>query len=422
MKSLSARPDRYDLQQIADFGNRVLLGTLLASSCAALAIGSTRGEFPLAAGASALLVALGLAAHWLGGRHAIGWSVLTGCNVAMAALHVDLGRGTVEFHFGVFVLLGLLLVYRDWRPILMAATMFAVHHIVFDQLRRRPVPGPVHARGAGSNGGDAQKQAIGKMAVAMADVRAAASSIEFASGKIASGNHNLSQRTEQQAGSLKQTATSMDALTSTVAQSAATSLQATELAAEAAEAAVQGGEMVGTVVVTMSDISTASRRIADINGVIDGIAFQTNILALNAAVEAARAGEHGRGFAVVATEVRALARRSAEAAKEIKSLVDDSVERVERGLQQAGSAGASMATIVTGAQRVSQLIRELSGTARQQTKGISPVGETVTQLDSMTQQNAALVQDSAAAAESLRRQAGSLQAVVQRFSTAVVTA
>jgi methyl-accepting chemotaxis protein len=262
------------------------------------------------------------------------------------------------------------------------------------------------------------KSAIGKMAVAMTDVTAAAASIQVASSEIASGNLDLSQRTETQASNLQQTAASMEQLTGTVRQSADTAVQATRLSAEAAEAAVQGGAMVDTVVATMAGISESSRRIAEINAVIDGIAFQTNILALNAAVEAARAGEQGRGFAVVATEVRSLAQRSAQAAKEIKSLISDSVTQVNLGTQQAGSAGASMANIVSGARRVNQLIGEIASAAGQQTVGITQVGEAVTHLDTVTQQNAALVEQSAAAAESLRQQAAGLNAVVQRFSVA----
>ena len=178
--------------------------------------------------------------------------------------------------------------------------------------------------------------------------------------------------------------------------------------------------MVDTVVATMGGIAESSRRIAEINAVIDGIAFQTNILALNAAVEAARAGELGRGFAVVAAEVRSLAHRSTQAAKEIKLLISDSVDKVALGTQQAGSAGASMANIVSGAQRVNHLIGEIANGAGQQTLGITQVGDAVTQLDAVTQQNAALVEESAAAAESLRRQAAGLNAVVQRFSIAAV--
>jgi len=246
-------------------------------------------------------------------------------------------------------------------------------------------------------------------------VRNSSDSIATGSAQIATGNADLSQRTEEQASNLQQTAASMEQLSGTVKSSAETASQASQLATSASAAAVKGGEMVGTVVNTMQDIAASSKRIADIIGVIDGIAFQTNILALNAAVEAARAGEQGRGFAVVASEVRSLAGRSAEAAKEIKSLIGASVERVELGARQVNDAGASMAEIVSQVQRVSQLISELSSASAEQSTGIRQVGEAVTQLDQVTQQNAALVEESAAAAESLKHQAVTLAEVVSVF-------
>ena len=246
-------------------------------------------------------------------------------------------------------------------------------------------------------------------------VRNSSDSIATGSAQIATGNADLSQRTEEQASNLQQTAASMEQLSGTVKTSAETAGQANQLAASASAAAVKGGEMVGTVVNTMQDIAASSKRIADIIGVIDGIAFQTNILALNAAVEAARAGEQGRGFAVVASEVRNLAGRSAEAAKEIKSLISASVEKVEVGARQVNDAGASMTEIVSQVQRVSQLISEISSASTEQSTGINQVGEAVTQLDQVTQQNAALVEESAAAAESLRHQAATLAEVVSVF-------
>ena len=249
----------------------------------------------------------------------------------------------------------------------------------------------------------------------VAQVRNSSDSIATGSAEIAVGNADLSQRTEEQASNLQQTAASMEQLSGTVKTSAETAVQATHLAASASAAAVKGGEKVGTVVNTMQDIAAASKKIADIIGVIDGIAFQTNILALNAAVEAARAGEQGRGFAVVASEVRSLAGRSAAAAKEIKSLINASVEKVEVGARQVNDAGASMTEIVSQVQRVSQLITEISNASNEQSMGISQVGESVTQLDQVTQQNAALVEESAAAAESLKHQAANLAEVVSVF-------
>ena len=256
------------------------------------------------------------------------------------------------------------------------------------------------------------------LARVVSQVRASSDSIATGSAQIATGNVDLSQRTEEQASNLQQTAASMEQLSGTVKTSAETAGRANQLAASASAAAVKGGEMVGTVVSTMQDIAASSKKIADIIGVIDGIAFQTNILALNAAVEAARAGEQGRGFAVVASEVRNLAGRSAEAAKEIKSLISASVEKVEVGARQVNEAGASMSDIVTQVKRVGQMISEISDASREQSIGINQVGEAVTQLDQVTQQNAALVEESAAAAESLKHQAASLAEVVSVFKVA----
>jgi methyl-accepting chemotaxis protein len=246
-------------------------------------------------------------------------------------------------------------------------------------------------------------------------VRNASDSIATGSAEIASGNADLSQRTERQAGSLQQTARSMAQMNQTVQGNADTARQAAQLAGGASGAAVKGGTIVGQVVATMDDISSSSRKIGDIIGVIDGIAFQTNILALNAAVEAARAGEQGRGFAVVASEVRSLAQRSAQAAKEIKALIGASVDKVEAGSRLVSDAGVAMEDIVTQVRRVSDLINEISASTVEQTEGIGHVSASVTSLDQSTQQNAALVEQSAAAAASLEQQAGRLTEVVKTF-------
>ncbi len=249
----------------------------------------------------------------------------------------------------------------------------------------------------------------------VASVRASSDSIGTASAEIATGNQDLSSRTEQTASNLQQAASSMEQLTGTVKQSADSARQANQLASSAAEVAARGGAVVSQVVATMDDINASSKKISDIIGVIDGIAFQTNILALNAAVEAARAGEQGRGFAVVASEVRSLAQRSAEAAKEIKSLIGASVEKVEGGSRLVADAGKTMSEIVGSVKRVSDIIGEITAAANEQSQGIGEINVSVAQLDQMTQQNAALVEQSAAAAESLKEQAAKLSGVVATF-------
>ncbi|WP_457337894.1 methyl-accepting chemotaxis protein [Rhizobacter sp. P5_C2] len=246
-------------------------------------------------------------------------------------------------------------------------------------------------------------------------VRNSTDSISTASAEIATGNQDLSARTEQTASNLQQAASSMEQLTGTVKQSADSARQANQLASSAAEVAARGGSVVSQVVTTMDEINASSKKISDIIGVIDGIAFQTNILALNAAVEAARAGEQGRGFAVVAGEVRSLAQRSAQAAKEIKALIGASVEKVDSGSRLVADAGKTMQEIVGSVQRVSDIIGEITAASSEQSDGIGQVNQSVTQLDQMTQQNAALVEESAAAAESLRDQAQRLASVIATF-------
>jgi methyl-accepting chemotaxis protein len=252
----------------------------------------------------------------------------------------------------------------------------------------------------------------------VAQVRTSTDSISTASAEIATGNQDLANRTEQAASSLQQASSAMDQLTGTVRQSAESARTANQLATSAASVAARGGAVVSQVVNTMDEINASSKKISDIISVIDGIAFQTNILALNAAVEAARAGEQGRGFAVVASEVRSLAGRSAEAAKEIKTLIGASVDKVAAGSRLVGEAGSTMNEIVTSVQRVSGIIGEIAAAASEQSNGIEQINGTVSQLDQMTQQNAALVEEGAAAAESLKDQAARLASVVAQFSLA----
>ena len=257
-----------------------------------------------------------------------------------------------------------------------------------------------------------------KFAVIVGQVRQGSEGVATASAEIASGNHDLSSRTESQASALEQTAASMEELSSTVHQNADNARQANQLALSASSVAVKGGEVVGRVVDTMKGINDASKKISDIISVIDGIAFQTNILALNAAVEAARAGEQGRGFAVVASEVRSLAGRSAEAAKEIKTLINASVERVDQGTVLVDQAGSTMQEVVSAIRRVTDIMGEISAASQEQSSGVAQVGEAMSSLDQTTQQNAALVEEMAASASSLKSQADELVQAVSVFKLA----
>jgi methyl-accepting chemotaxis protein len=265
----------------------------------------------------------------------------------------------------------------------------------------------------------ALQRALQQMQLSLSDmvqqIRTGTTSVAGASGEIAAASTDLSQRTEETSGSLQQTASAMEQITATVQQTADSARTANQLAASASAVAQRGGEVVNQVVATMAAINASSQQIGDIIGTIDGIAFQTNILALNAAVEAARAGEQGRGFAVVASEVRLLAQRSAEAAKQIKSLIGTSVDRVESGTALVSSAGSTMGEIVASVQRVSDIIGEVMAAAGEQSQGIAQVNGSVATLDQMTQQNAALVEESAAAAESLKDQAEKLASLVATF-------
>ena len=271
----------------------------------------------------------------------------------------------------------------------------------------------------GSNELGQLMQALTKMrdqlSTVVTQVRQGSEGVATASAEIAQGNHDLSSRTESQASALEQTAASMEELSATVKQNADSARQANQLAMNASTVAIQGGEVVAQVVDTMKGINASSRKISDIIQVIDGIAFQTNILALNAAVEAARAGEQGRGFAVVASEVRSLAGRSADAAKEIKTLINASVERVEHGTALVDNAGATMTEVVSSIRRVTDIMGEISAASNEQSLGVSQVGEAVTQMDQVTQQNAALVEEMAAAASSLKSQADDLVQTVAAF-------
>jgi methyl-accepting chemotaxis protein len=453
--------------------DRLVLAATTIVLAAALGYGAANAGWvlPLVVGGVILAAAAALAMASRGGT--LSRVALPALGMAMVGLLIHSARGQAEAHFAVFAFLGCTVVYRHWLPVVSGAATIAVHHLSFNYFQQwgwgplcftQPGLGIVleHAayvvaEAAGvvflavraradfatgeqlaevtatllredgsvdfsalqlhSDNPAAEKllQALRQIENSIGEVRSSASEISTAAQEIATGNTDLSQRTEQTASSLQQTASSMDELTSTVNQTAESARTANQLASSASEVAARGGSVVAQVVSTMDDINASSKKIADIIGTIDGIAFQTNILALNAAVEAARAGEQGRGFAVVASEVRSLAQRSAEAAREIKSLIGASVERVETGAKLVQDAGSTMTEIVASVQRVNDIIGEISAAAGEQSAGIGLVNTAVNDLDRMTQQNAALVEESAAAAESLKSQAVRLGTLVSAF-------
>jgi methyl-accepting chemotaxis protein len=464
-----------NIDQQALLGDKVILAAVVLSGLAAVLIGFLYYEPTVAIVGALVLSGLGAFAFFtmrgtLGSR-----LILTLSLVSLVALHIQLAHGELEYHFGVFVTLALLLVYQDWRPIVFAAALFAVHHVLFDRLQAmglgfyclteanfwrvvlhavyvviqtslevvlaigmartaregqelsRMVQGVNQPEGieldvgglaATTPGAQALSAALQRMQAVVASVQSSTAHIEVASSEIASGNMDLSSRTEQAASSLQETAASMEEINSTMRQSADAARQASQMAVANAEVAARGGQVVSQVVSTMNEINQSSQKINDIIGVIDGIAFQTNILALNAAVEAARAGEQGRGFAVVAGEVRNLAQRSAEAAKEIKGLIGNSVDRVEAGTRLVGEAGATIGEVVANAKRVADIIGEITAASQEQSGGVGQINTAVTHLDQMTQQNAALVEQSSAAAVSLKDQAQQLALAIRVFRPA----
>jgi methyl-accepting chemotaxis protein len=458
-----------------DVADTIGFASLLAAAVAASGIAWYYDQLALGLSVATCIAGLGAAAYF-GARGTVFSRIAIALGIsAIVALEIQLAAGAPEFHFGVFVTLALLLAYRDWRPIVAAAAFFAVHHIVFDRMqaagigvycttaanfpkvllhasyvvvqtslevvmavwmnhvarasreledivRRLDVDGAVsldvHALAVQSTLGRRLKDIVERMNSAMVQVQSSAASIRSASTEIAAGTLDLSHRTEQTAANLQSTASSMQTLTGTVQAAASSAVEATSLASSAARVAVSGGEVVSAVVKTMGEINDSSKKISEIIGVIDGIAFQTNILALNAAVEAARAGEQGRGFAVVAGEVRSLAQRCASAAREIKGLIGTSVDQVESGGKLVAAAGQRMTEIVGSVENVSRIIGEISTASSDQSVGIASVSKSVNQLETMTQQNAALVEQSSAAAESLRANAQVLTEVLEGFRLA----
>ncbi|MFM1990695.1 MAG: hypothetical protein RJA99_3652 [Pseudomonadota bacterium] len=461
------------MSRVYSSADRMLLAVLAVCAAAAVALGLQHGDpvtalavgIPLVGVAAALVSA---APGSLATRLYMGFAFM-----AVTALQIQVARGQSEMHFGVFVSLAFLLAYRDWKPIVVAAGTIAVHHVSFNlmqqlgwstvcftapswtlvvthasyvvvqttlqvlmarRLENDARLGAELALVTESMRGERDRLRLDLSAVTVStpaasdlhgalsriggtlrEVAVTAESVRTASVEIAQGNSDLSTRTEQTAANLQRAASSMAQLSATIRQTAEHSEQAERLSSVASDVAIRGGQAVEQVVATMAEITQSSRKIADIIGVIDGIAFQTNILALNAAVEAARAGEQGRGFAVVASEVRTLAQRSAGAAREIKSLIEESVGRVEQGSRLVGEAGETMGRIVESVRETGVLIGEISRAANEQSTGVGLVNRSVGELDAMTQQNAALVEESAAAAITLKDQAERLAGAVSQF-------
>jgi methyl-accepting chemotaxis protein len=456
----------------AVLGDKILAVTILMAAGAALLLGFQFADTLFAITAVGVLVLLAAVTYVTLRGTLSSRLILTSVIALITILQMQLSKGVVEVHFGVFVTLALLMVYLDWRPIVLAALIFAVQHFVFDRLLAAGmnlyclsepnlplvllhaayvvvqtvieitmVVGLSRAAKEGQelqqmvamvnqsagislrlNGfeattvlGQSLQRMFARMDTAVSTVHQAVGSISLASAEIATGNQNLSARTETAAAGIEQTAASMEELAATLEHSTSAANQAKVMANDNAEVAGKCGQVVTQVVATMADIHSSSQKISDIIGVIDGIAFQTNILALNAAVEAARVGEQGRGFAVVASEVRNLAQRSAVAAKEIKGLISDSVDKVAAGTLLVQSAGSTMHEVVQNANKVSVFIEEITRSTSEQSISINEVTHAVSQFDRMTQQNAALVEQSLASSNSLRDQAAQLSDAVHIF-------
>jgi methyl-accepting chemotaxis protein len=455
-------------------GDAYMLAVAALYATVAVGIGAYFNQVSTALTAGGVLLAAALGLFVMARGSWLNSVALPVILMSLVALHIHLGMGRAEFHFGVFLTIGFLLVYRHWLPLLAGAAALAVHHVLFDRLQAAGFPVfclaepnfadvVVHAgylvaqtgfsivmaiqlrRDAllmveldslttglsGANGkidfsvlsvpvltNSARKlqAALSSVSTAIRTVKASVESMTVTSAEIASGSQDLSARTEQSASSLQETASAMEELTGTVTQSAATATQAAKLSAKAVENATTASAAATRLDTSMVSITESSKKIADITGVIDGIAFQTNILALNAAIEAARAGEAGRGFAVVASEVRSLAKRSADAAKEIKDLIDQSTSQVEQGVVVSNETRAALSSILADSKDANDLMAELASAASEQRDGIAQVNQAVSNLDHATQQNAALVEQSAAAAVSFKDQAESLSGAMSVFS------
>lgn len=457
---------------VAKFGDKLLLSASAIAAVTSVILGMQFIQSGLAFGVAAGLMGLAVVAYLSAAGTTASRYVLAFVLSAFVALQIQLSKGMLEFHFGVFVVIAFLMVYRDWQVILFGASLFILHHLLFDRLQAAGfgfycTPSAdigrvlLHAGFVAvqtgieiiltmemgratkeglelhsiiehvnhsaeialnvqdftmvSENGKKLKETFLKILSAVIVVRQGSDKISSASAEIAQGNQDLSSRTESHASALEQTAQSLVDMSSRVTQNANSAKTANQLAMNASTVAAQGGEVVGQVVETMRGINESSKKISDIISVIDGIAFQTNILALNAAVEAARAGEQGRGFAVVASEVRSLAGRSAAAAKEIKTLIEASVERVATGTALVDMAGETMTEVVTSIRRVADIMGEISSATTQQAEAMKMIDHAVEHMDKGTQQNATLVDEMAAAAGSLKQQATDLTYAVAVF-------
>lgn len=453
-------------------GDRVMLGVTLLCGLSSILLGLRFVETGLALGVGGVLMAVAAGGYALARGTALSRYVLTFTVVSMVALQIQLGQGQTEFHFGVFVTLAFLLVYLDWKLIVFGTVLFAVHHVAFDRLQaagwgfyciaqpdlptlllhivyvllqsgveialavnmnraalegdelgdmvaRVDQPGGINLHMAGlqvsSRSGVALHKTVARIEQVMVEVRGGADHVEVTCSEIAKANQNLSERTEQTASNLQATASNLSSLSQAVIHTSKSAAMASQLSQDASVVAKKGEVVVAEVVNTMGGINEASRKIADIIGIIDAIAFQTNILALNAAVEAARAGEEGRGFAVVASEVRNLAGRSAAAAKEIKTLINTSVERVESGSQLVHQAGSTMSEVMVSIRKVTDIVAEIHSAMAEQSREITVVEAAIAEVDHATQQNASLVEEMAAATISLSSKAQELVAAVSVF-------